>query len=69
MRDRVKVEIVTYLMQNPDWTPEGLKQHINFLIKQYGTGNRYSPRNVTPPVEGTEDGNTDTARVEGSAGS
>lgn len=43
MMDKAKLAILSYMEQNPHWTPEELKIVINVYIRKYGLNNRYVP--------------------------
>jgi len=51
-QDKVKVRIIQYTNDNPQWTVESLKATINALERAYGLRNRYEPpKNATNAVE------------------
>jgi hypothetical protein len=63
MRDNAKLAILSYMEQNPYWTPEELKTITNYYIRKYGLHNRYVasvPNQFADGLEGKVEHGTDT---------
>lgn len=43
MRDKAKLTVLQFMEQNPQWTPESLKEVLNYTLRKYGLHNRYIP--------------------------
>lgn len=54
MSDRAKLSILSYMEQNPQWTPEELKIITNYFIRKYGLHNRYVPAVPKAAVDAVE---------------
>lgn len=63
MQDQVKLHVIQWATDNPNWSPESLIAITKMFIKIYGLKNRYLPPDFKR--EETEVPKDDTSRVEG----
>lgn len=62
LRDKVKQDIMGYMMVNPQWTPEDLVRTCNMFIRHYALKARYMPPNFKKEEQdGNDAGGTEAS--------